>query len=142
MKVSDIMSGSPVTVAPDETALHAARLLSRHNVGSLPVCGTDGSLRGVVTDRDIVLRCVANGESPAKTPVRDIMSRSVVTASPEDDISRVSELMSRAQVRRLPVVSEGQLVGVIALGDLARRTACDMEASKALTDISANLKRL
>ncbi|MBQ5568081.1 MAG: CBS domain-containing protein, partial [Oscillospiraceae bacterium] len=78
----------------------------------------------------------------AKTPVRDIMSRSVVTASPEDDISRVSELMSRAQVRRLPVVSEGQLVGVIALGDLARRTACDMEASKALTDISANLKRL
>ena len=63
MKVSDIMSASPVTVAPDETALHAARLLSRHNVGSLPVCGTDGSLRGVVTDRDIVLRQMIAGFS-------------------------------------------------------------------------------
>ncbi len=142
MRVSDIMSGSPVTVAPDETALHAARLLSRHNVGSLPVCGTDGSLRGIVTDRDIVLRCVANGDSPAKTPVRDIMSRSVIAASPEDDVSRAAELMSRAQVRRLPVVREGRLVGVVALGDLARRTACDMEASRALTEISANFKRL
>ena len=142
MLVSDIMTPNPITIAPEETALHAARLLSRHNVGSLPVCAVDGTLRGMVTDRDIVLRCVANGDSAGKTPVSDIMSRSIVTAGPEDDIQRAASLMSRAQVRRLPVVKNGRLVGMLALGDLARRTACDIEASRALTDISANMRRL
>lgn len=67
MQVKDLMEGSVVSVTPDETAAEAARLLARHNVGSLPVCGEDGGLRGVVTDRDIVLRCVAIEEDPAKT---------------------------------------------------------------------------
>ena len=142
MLVSDIMNTDVISVSPDESALLAARLLSRHNVGSLPVCAEDGTLRGIVTDRDIVLRCVANGDRPSETPVRDIMSRSVVTAAPEDDIARASELMSAAQVRRLPVVKGGKLVGMLALGDLALRTACDMEASKALTEISANIRKL
>lgn len=142
MLVSDIMNTDVVSVTPDESALFAARLLSRHNIGSLPVCEEDGALRGIVTDRDIVLRCVAGGARPSETAVRDIMSRSVVTASPEDDITRAGELMSTAQVRRLPVVKGGRLVGMLALGDLARRTACDMEASRALTEISANIRRV
>lgn len=141
MLVSDIMNTDVVSITPDESALLAARLLSRHNIGSLPVCEEDGRLTGIVTDRDIVLRCVADGGRPSETSVREIMSRSPVTAAPEDDIARASELMSTAQVRRLPVVKGGRLVGMLALGDLARRTACDMEASRALTDISSNVRK-
>ena len=74
MQVRDLMSSSVVSIAPDESVALAARLLSRHNIGSLPVCGADGRLRGIVTDRDIVLRCVAAEENPANTPVREIMS--------------------------------------------------------------------
>ena len=139
MLISDIMSRDVVTVSPRESVMFAAKLMSRYNIGSVPVAES-GRLSGVVTDRDIVLRCVAGGEDPERTPVSDIMSRSVVTAAPEDTTERASELMSRAQVRRLPVTKDGKLVGVVSLGDLARRTACGMEASKALTDISMNLR--
>lgn len=142
MLVSDIMQKDIVTVSPEETAAVASRLLSRHNVGSLPVCGGDGKLRGMLTDRDIVIRCVAGGSDPAQTRVRDIMSRSPVTVSPKDDTARASELMCSAQVRRLPVVEDGKLVGILALGDMALRTGCDMEASRALTEISSNVRRV
>ncbi len=140
MKVSDIMQKEIVSVSPDESVSLAARLLSRHNIGSLPVCASDGHVQGVVTDRDIVLRCVAPGEDPELTSVREIMSRSVITVSPEEDTSRAGELMSRGQVRRLPVTEDGKLVGILALGDLARVTACDMEAAHALTEISSNIQ--
>ena len=142
MLISDIMNSDVVTVAPDDTVALAARLLARHNVGSLPVCGGDGRLRGIVTDRDIVLRCVAGGGSPSSTRVRDVMSRSVITVSPDDDAKRASELMSGGQVRRLPVVQGEKLVGMLALGDLAHTAACHDEAFRALADISENVRRL
>lgn len=75
MQVRDLMNPSVVSITPSESASLAARLLSRHNVGSLPVCGEDGGLRGIVTDRDIILRCVAAEEDPLKTQVKDIMTR-------------------------------------------------------------------
>ena len=75
MEIKDLMNPSVVTIEPTASAALAARLLSRHNVGSLPVCGEDRRLRGMVTDRDIVLRCVAAEEDPAQTLVRDIMTR-------------------------------------------------------------------
>ena len=81
MQVKDLMNPSAVTVEPASSAALAARLLSRHNVGALPVCGGDRRLRGVVTDRDIVLRCVAAEEDPSQTPVRDIMTRSCATGT-------------------------------------------------------------
>lgn len=140
MKVSDIMNSSTVSVSPDETVALAARLLSRHNIGSLPVCGQDGSVKGVITDRDIVLRCVAPGEDPENTQVRQVMSRSIVTVSPEDDVKRASELMGTAQVRRLPVTENGKLVGILALGDMAKVSVCDMEAAHALSEISENIR--
>ena len=74
MRVRDLMNPSVVSITPEESAALAARLLSRHGLGALPVCGEDGSLRGIVTDRDIVLRCVAAEEDPAQTPVKQIMS--------------------------------------------------------------------
>ena len=82
MVVKDLMNPSVVTIEPTSSAALAARLISRHNVGALPVCSAEGILRGMVTDRDIVLRCVAAEEDPAQTMVRDIMTRSCTAVSP------------------------------------------------------------
>ena len=139
MEIKELMSPSVVTVEPGASAALAARLLSRHNVGALPVCGEDRRLRGMVTDRDIVLRCVAAEEDPAQTPVRDIMTRGCATVSPGDDCREATRLMSLHQVRRLPVVERGRLVGVISLGDVARSGRFDMEAAQALSEISENI---
>ena len=139
MVVRDLMNPGVVSVEPTSTASTAARLISRHNVGALPVCGGDGKLRGVVTDRDIILRCVAAEDDPAQTPVRDIMTRSCVTVSPNADCREAARLMSVQQVRRLPVVEGGKVVGMLSLGDLARSHRYDMEAAQALSEISENI---
>ena len=139
MEVKELMNPSVISIEPTSSAALAARLISRHNVGVLPVCGTDRRLRGVVTDRDIVLRCVAAEEDPAQTMVRDIMTRNCVTVSPGDDCREASRLMSAQQVRRLPVVESGKLVGMISLADLARSRRFDMEAAQALCEISENI---
>ena len=127
MQIRDCMSGAVVTIAPEESAALAARLLTRHNLGALPVCGYDGQLRGIVTDRDIITRCVAADQEPSRVPVADIMSRN-------------PETVAARQVRRLPVVEEGKLVGMLSLGDLARNRKLDMEAAAALSEISTNVK--
>lgn len=141
MQVRELMNQNVISIAPEESAALAARLIARHNIGALPVCGDDGSLRGVVTDRDIVLRCIAAEEDPASTPVRNIMSRGLTTIAPEDDVRAATHLMSEKQVRRLPVVERGKVVGMLSLGDLAVCSNCDMEASKALTEISENVHK-
>ena len=139
MEVRDLMNASVVSVEPTSSAALAARLISRHNVGALPVCSEDKRLRGMITDRDIVLRCVAAEEDPAQTMVRDIMTRNCATVSPGDDCREASRVMSVQQVRRLPVVEEGKVVGMISLGDLARSHRYDMEAAQALSEISENV---
>ena len=139
MQVKDLMNPSVVTVEPTASAALAARLISRHNVGSLPVCTEGGRLRGMVTDRDIVLRCIATEDDPAQTPVRDIMTRGCATVSPDADCREATRLMSLHQVRRLPVVENGRLVGMISLADVARSGRFDMEAAQALCEISENI---
>lgn len=141
MLVNEIMNTGIISVAPDESVAYTSRLLSRHNIGSLPVCTSDGTLKGIVTDRDIVLRVVAADNDPHSTPVSEIMSHSVITVEPDADVKRVSKLMSLSQVRRLPVVNNGKVVGIISLGDLARTRCCDMEAGEALCEISANIRK-
>ena len=141
MQVKDLMNPSVVSIEPQSSAALAARLISRHNVGALPVCSSDRRLRGMVTDRDIVLRCVAAEEDPAQTPVRDIMSRRCTTISPQEDCREASRLMALHQIRRLPVVEEGKLVGMLSLGDLARSHRYDMEAAQTLCEISENILR-
>ena len=141
MRVRDLMSKSVVTITPEESAALAARLLSRHELGSLPVCAADGTLVGIVTDRDIVTRCVAAGEEPGRVPVRDIMSPAPSAITPETPISDAARLMAQRQVRRLPVVEQGHVVGMLSLGDLARSRRTDTEAAEALSDISASLRR-
>ena len=103
------------------------------------MCGPDRRLRGMVTDRDIVLRCVAAEEDPAQTPVRDIMTRSCASVAPGADCREATRLMALHQVRRLPVVEAGKLVGMISLSDLARSGRFDMEAAQALSEISENI---
>ena len=139
MLVKDLMTSGVVTVEPGSSAALAARLLSRHNVGALPVCSRDGRLRGMVTDRDIILRCIAPEDDPAQTPVRDIMSRACAYTSPDMDCLQAGSLMAQQQVRRLPVVEKGRVVGILTLSDLARCGRYDMEAAQALSEISDNV---
>ena len=137
MKVSDIMSGRVVTIGQKEPVIAAARLLKRMNLGALPVTDDSGRLRGILTDRDIVLRCVASGSDPRTLEVREIMSRGVVTAAPGTEISEAARLMRGDQVRRLPVVEGGKLVGMLCINfDDSRYLA-----AAALADISSNLRR-
>ena len=141
MEVRELMNPSVVTIEPGASAALAARLLSRHNVGALPVCGADGRLRGMVTDRDIILRCIVAEEDPAQTPVRDIMTRGCAWVEPRSDCRQATQLMAQRQVRRLPVVEGGKVVGIVSLADLARSQRFDMEAAQALGEISENIVR-
>ena len=141
MQVRELMNQSVVSITPGESASLAARLLARHQLGALPVCGEDGGLRGIVTDRDIVTRCVAAETDPHKVPVREIMSRNCAVISPEEDAAEAARLMGAGQVRRLPVLEDDRVVGMLSLGDLAKCRACDMEAAEALSEISENIHR-
>ena len=140
MKVSELMTDSTVSVTPEESAGLAARLLSRHNIGSLPVCDENGRVHGVITDRDIVTRCVAAGDDPENTPVGDLMTRGVISVNPGEDAERAAELMGRGQVRRLPVTENGRLVGMISLGDIAQTAALTVETARALGEISGQIQ--
>ena len=142
MLVRDLMNSNLVTIAPAESAALAARLLSRYDLGALPVCQNDGRLRGIVTDRDLVLRCLAPGEDPRRLPVGDIMTRSCAWVSPGAELSEAAAVMASAQVRRLPVVDNHKVVGMLSLGDLARCHNCDMEAAAVLADISQGVRRV
>ena len=135
------MNDSVISIDPQESAALAARLLARHNVGALPVCSSGGRLQGLVTDRDIVLRCVAAESDPLATTVSRIMTKHPASVSPTDDVRRAAQRMSALQVRRLPVVEGGKVVGMVSLGDLAKCGRYEMEISKALTDISENIRR-
>jgi CBS domain-containing protein len=136
MRVSELMSSSVVSITADDTAASAARLMSYHNIGALPVCGADNKLRGIVTDRDIVLRCVASETDPEATKVREIMTRDIECINADADMREAARIMSSEQIRRLPVVRDGAVVGMLSLGDLARTQSFDMEASRALSEIS------
>ena len=140
--VKEVMTSSVVSIAPEESAALAARLLARHGLGALPVCSAEGMLRGMVTDRDIVLRCVAPETDPKAVPVKEIMSRRPAAVEPGDDVRQAARLMARRQIRRLPVVEAGKVVGMVSLGDLAQCGRYEMEISRALTDISAVVQRM
>lgn len=121
MKISDVMTPNIETVTPDQTARDAARFMLRAEAGSIPVCDGDRVI-GMITDRDITVRGVAEGRGP-ETPVRDLMSDGIICAHENDDVQEVARRMSDEQVRRLPVLdSNERLVGIVSLGDLARDT--------------------
>ena len=139
MKLRDIMSDTVVRIHPEESVAVAARTLARYNIGMVPVCGGDGRICGVVTDRDLVTRCIAAGRQPGMTPVREVMTTNVIAAWPDMDTVAASHLMGRQQIRRLPVLENGRLCGMVSLGDLANREETVYDATDALSAISSNI---
>ena len=139
MKVKDIMTKHVIGVGPEESVEVAARTLSQYNIGALPVCGSDGKLCGMITDRDLVIRCMASGRLPANTKVRQVMTGQVTSVRPDMDVGVAAHLMGRQQIRRLPVTENGKLCGMISLGDMANLEECVMNAADALADITSNI---
>jgi CBS domain-containing protein len=121
MKISDVMTTDVETVSADDTAQDAAKFMLRAEAGSIPVCDGDKVI-GMITDRDIAVRGVAEGRGP-DTPIRDLMTDGIVCAREDDDVQDVASKMSEAQVRRLPVLdAQDRLCGIVSLGDLSRQT--------------------
>jgi len=128
------MTRDPAILRPESTCAEAAAVMKREDCGSLPVVD-DGSLVGIVTDRDIVLRAVAEKKDPQRLAVSEIMTSDPVTVTPNTSAADASKLMSDNQVRRLPVVDGGRLVGILAIGQLARHESDDA-AGETLKEVS------
>ena len=139
MKVRDIMTGSVIGIGAEESVEVAARQLAHYNIGALPVLDKTGKICGMVTDRDLVIRCVASGQQPSNTTVRQVMTKQVISAQPDMEVGVAAHLMGRQQVRRLPVTENGKLCGMVSLGDLANREESAMDAADALSDITGNI---
>ena len=142
MLVKDCMNSHVIAVSPEESVAVAARLMARYNVGALPVRARDNSLCGIVTDRDMVLRCVALERKPEETTVSRVMTQRVASVTPTTNLVQAAGLMAKEQVRRLPVLEGRKLVGMVSLGDLSFRDDYAAEAAEALSEISANVKHL
>lgn len=141
MKVKDVMTPRVIRVGPEEPAAVAARMLARYNVGALPVCDMEGKILGMITDRDIVLRCVAGDRDPEKVPVRHLMTSRVITVNADMSLSAAAEKMAREQVRRLPVEDRGRLCGMLTLGDLATAPEYAMEAAEVFSQICTGISQ-
>lgn len=135
MQVKDLMSKNVAAVSPETSIEEVAKKMKEMNIGSVPVCES-GRVVGIVTDRDIVIRELAQGKNPVTAKVRDVMSGGVSTASPDMDVHDAAKIMSDRQIRRLPVVENERLVGMLAIGDMAVRTKLEDDAGEALSDIS------
>ena len=138
MEIKDIMTRTVVSIAPSESVEVAARTMARHNIGALPVCN-GGKLCGMLTDRDIVTRCLAANRLPGETQVRQVMTEQVTAVQPDMQTGVAAHLMGRLQVRRLPVVENGKLCGMVSLGDMAVREETVLDAGDALADVSSNI---
>ena len=119
MKVRELMTKQPTTVEPDATLGEVATLMKQEDCGSLPVV-QGGRLVGIVTDRDIVIRGIAAGVDPKTQRVSKVMSSDPVTVGPDDDIADAEKKMAERQIRRLPVVEGGKLVGIVVTAQIAR----------------------
>lgn len=139
MKVRDLMSQNVQWVDPNQSLEEVAKILSSSNIGSVPICH-DNQVLGMVTDRDILVRAIANGKDPKTTKVNEIMTKEVQSVSPDTDIHQASDLMAEKQIRRLPVIENNQLVGYLAIGDIAIQSIHVNEAGEALSSISEGIQ--
>jgi len=117
--IKEVMTRDVRACEPNATVADAAKVMAQEDVGPVPIV-EDGRLVGIVTDRDIVVRVVAEGRDPNATRVREIASTELVTVSPDDDLDEALNLLAQRQVRRLPVVEGDRLVGIVAQADVAR----------------------
>lgn len=138
MKIREIMTTNICCASENDTLAAVASYMKTNDTGFIPVNGKNGELCGIITDRDIVIRAVADSEKAPTLHASDIMSRDIVTLSPDHSPIEASRLMSRAKVRRLPVTEKNKVVGVISLGDLSRAGNLFSETASALCDICEN----
>ena len=131
-KMRDIMSAAPICMAPGESVSAAAKAMKQHGIGTVLVL-TDGRLSGLVTDRDITVRVLAENRDPQATRLGEICSSELVVLGPDDDVARATRLVRERAVRRLPVLQDGIPVGVVSIGDLA----LEKDASSALSGLSS-----
>jgi signal-transduction protein with cAMP-binding, CBS, and nucleotidyltransferase domain len=142
------MAEEPRTLGPDMTASDAAGLMANYDIGVVPIVEDDGTLAGLVTDRDLVVRVLARGSDPNAMPLREIAtSKSVETISPDETLEEARQRMAEARVKRLMVTREGKLLGVVSLGDVAQSisstravgdTVRDITESPSTTEVAAN----
>lgn len=135
MKVRDVMTSQVETVTPNCTIEEIARLMKSNDVGSIPVCEGKKVL-GMITDRDIVIKVLADGKNLHSVSAKDIMNSDVITVTSDQDVHEAARVMADYQIRRLPVIDQGKIVGIVALGDLAIEKIHVNEAGDALSDIS------
>jgi len=140
MKARDIMSGGTECVSAGDTLETAARRLAEEGVGSMPICGDDDRLKGMLTDRDIVVRAIARGKDVARTLVSELAEGKPVTIGADDSVRETLATMERAQVRRLPVIDGHRLVGIISAADIARHLP-PRTSGKLLREISKPRRR-
>ena len=134
MKVKDIMTNHICCVAPDMTLENTSKIMCGADVGVVPVCGSDGII-GIVTDRDIITRGVSKGFSPNEK-IERVMSKNVISVTPDTEVKDAVQIMSDKQIRRLPVISNNEIVGMLSMGDLARCGKLDTEVAKAENGIA------
>lgn len=115
----DIMTGDPECVGENQTLADAAQMMRDLDVGALPICGEDNRLKGMITDRDIVIKCIADGADPASTRASDLAQGKPITIGADDDLYEVLKTMKTHKVRRLPVIDGDDLVGIVSQGDVA-----------------------
>jgi CBS domain-containing protein len=141
MKVREIMTSEGLaTAALDTTLAEIAERMRDENVGAIPIVDDDDKLCGIITDRDIVVRAIAEGEDPGECTAEEILTGQLHTIDPEAELEEVAELMARHQIRRLPVVEDEMVIGMISLGDLAVKSEED-EASNVLEDVSEGVRQ-
>jgi CBS domain-containing protein len=134
MKVRELMTKQPATVKPDATLGEVATLMKQEDCGSIPVV-EGGRLVGIVTDRDIVVRGIAAGKDPKSQRVSEVMSADPVAIGPNDDVSDAETVMGARQIRRLPVVEDGKLVGILVTAQIAR-VGSERKTGETLKEIS------
>ena len=132
-KIRDVMSRKPVTLRLDDTVSSAAEAMKQNNIGDVLVMDSENKVAGIVTDRDIAVRAVAEGKDPSATSLDEVCSSNIATISPDDPVSAAVDMMRERAIRRLPVVDGGKPVGVVSIGDLA----IERDERSALADISA-----
>ncbi|EQB90071.1 CBS domain-containing protein [Clostridium punense] len=133
MRINDIMTKDVIKVDVQSNVQDVAKILREHNIGSVPVC-RDNKVVGIITDRDIVIRAIADGNT--SLTAGDIMTSNPVTCTSNTNVEDVSRIMSERQIRRIPIVDNSSLVGMVALGDLAVEERSDRKAGEALKEIS------
>ena len=135
MKVKEIMSKDVASLNTDDSVERAAQLMKQYDVGSIPVC-RQKKVIGIVTDRDIAVRSIAVGGNTKQQKVQEIMSSDPAVGNPDMDVDEAAKVMSQKQIRRLPIVENNSLVGIVALGDISVKPELQDNAEEALKNIS------